>query len=267
MTDDERRDNLLLYVAGALDPAERAEVRAYLATDGVGSAGPLAEARATFAAVGLGVDPVPPSAALRRRVLDGLAPPASRRPSWARRLAVPFATGAVAAAATFALVLLRPPAFLRPTPSSPDPAVAILEQQVRQRDQTIADLQGSVGRERAVVDAVLKSSADVVRLAAQGPQPNAAAWLVWDRPAGRWVLLATHMVPSPPGRTYELWYVTTAGRKVRADTFDVAPDGSATVQTRVPADLGPLAVAAVTDEPVGGSSNPTGNFQLLAKLP
>lgn len=268
MTCDDRRDNLLLYVADALEPADRADLRRHLSTGCAACAGHLAEAEATFAAVGIGAAPVVPSAALRRRVMDGLASPSTRpqRKPWFWRLAIPAAAGALAAAATFALVLTRPPAFLRPAPAA-DPAVAVLREQVRRRDETIADLEARVVREHAVVDAMLKSSADIVRLTNGAAQPTAAAWLVWDRPAGRWVVLADHLTPAPAGKTYELWYVTRAGGKVRAGTFDVAPDGSATIQAKLPNDLGPLAMAAVTDEPAGGTDSPTGQFQLTAKLP
>ena len=266
MTDDERRDNLLLYVAGALDPAERAEVRAALSSGSVETVTLLAEAEATFAAVGLGVATAAPSVALRRRALAVATAP-TRGASWGRRLAGPLATGTLAAAAAFAAVLLRPPAFLRPMPTRPDPAVAALVRQLRERDQTIADLQSRTGRDREVVDALLGTSTDVVRLEGQPSQPDAAALLVWDRSAAVWVLLARHMAPPPPGRTYELWYVTAAGRKVRAETFGVTADGYAAVQAHIPADIGPLALAAVTDEPLGGTNQPTGSFQLLAKLP
>ncbi len=74
------------------------------------------------------------------------------------------------------------------------------------------------------------------------------------------------MKPPPPGREFELWFITPEQKKVPAGTFGVDVDGKAELVVQMPADLGPVALAAITDEPLGGSPQPTGAIQLAGKV-
>jgi hypothetical protein len=106
----------------------------------------------------------------------------------------------------------------------------------------------------------------LVDLASGGPQPRAAGRLLWDQQRDTWHLVATNLAPAPAGRTYELWFITASQAKIAAGTFAVDAGGSGELTVAVPPGIGPLALAAVTDEPAGGVAAPTGSIQLVGKL-
>jgi hypothetical protein len=104
---------------------------------------------------------------------------------------------------------------------------------------------------------VTDSSVNVVSLASSGAKA-ASALMFWDRASNTWSMYA-HNLPVPAaGRTYELWLVTTDGKKIPAGTFDPTPHGTAHVEAKYPLDPDKLAAVAVTEEPVGGVDAPTG---------
>ena len=272
MTCDERRDLFLLYAADALDAAEREELRDHLSSGCVACAGSLAEAEATWAAVPLGLEPVEPAAALRQQLMDRVTAavgPSVRAgyPVW-RWLLPAAAAAAVAAAVTYVAVArqdrqqLAEARFVYNT----DARAVLLQSALADRDQTVEQLRRKLVGQQDLVDALQSPAARLVQLAGVG-QKAASARLVWDPAAGRSVLLATGLTPPPPGRTFELWFITADQRKVRAATFDPAATGGAVVAVPIPLGLQPLAVAAVTDEPAGGSASPTGTIQLAGKAP
>ncbi len=110
------------------------------------------------------------------------------------------------------------------------------------------------------------AAARVVSMSGAGPQPQAAARIFWDEERGIWHVYLANMKPSDPGRTYQLWFITSEQKKVSAGTFDVGRRGSGEIVVRIPAGLGRIAVAAVTEEPSGGAPQPTGAIQLVGKL-
>jgi anti-sigma-K factor RskA len=103
-------------------------------------------------------------------------------------------------------------------------------------------------------------------LEAQDPQPKAAiAHMVWDRDSDRCVVFFDGMKPPPDGKIYELWLVADKPR--RAATFSPDSTGRARVAVTIPADIaGRVSLAAVTDEPVGGTDAPTGSYQLKGAI-
>jgi anti-sigma-K factor RskA len=74
------------------------------------------------------------------------------------------------------------------------------------------------------------------------------------------------VTPPPTGKNYVLWYINTNNTPVRAGSFNVDSMGCAAMTTTIPKDVGTLAVAAVTDEPIGSVGGPTGSIQMVAKL-
>lgn len=106
----------------------------------------------------------------------------------------------------------------------------------------------------------------VVPLAGTESQPGSGARLLWDAQGGQMYFFAHGLAPAGADKDYQLWVVTKGGDKVSVGVFD-AGDGGAAVLTE-PADLPPgdIAAAAVTDEPAGGSPQPTGSFQLLGEF-
>ena len=273
VTCDDRRDLFLLYAADALDPAEREELRRHLSGGCVACAGHLAEAEATWASVALGLEPAVPAAAVRQALMDRVA--SAVRPQagsgslpWRSVFSAAAAAAIVAAAVTYAAVVRQERqalAVARLTYNT-DARAVLLQSALADRDQTVEQLRRKLSGQQDLVAALEDPSARLIELAGAA-QKAASARLVWNPTAGRSVLLATGLAPPPAGRTFELWFITADQRKVRAATFDPDAGGSAVLAVAVPSGLPPLAVAAVTDEPAGGSPAPTGAIQLAGKAP
>jgi anti-sigma-K factor RskA len=77
-------------------------------------------------------------------------------------------------------------------------------------------------------------------------------------------LVATHLPPSPPGRVYEVWLKRAGDADPEPTTalFAVTREGDASVD--VPGSLDDVERVMVTDEPKGGSKQPTGELLLTA---
>ena len=259
-----------LYVADALEADEREELRHHLAAGCVACAGHLAEAEATFAAVPLGMGPVAASPDLLRRVMERIDRPVAARggASFAWRLFPAAAAAAVLAAGLTYAGVNRHDRFALDNARltyNADARAALLRSALEDRDQTLEQLRRELAGQQQLVDALQSAGARVIELAGKG-QPGASARLVWAPAAGRSVLLASHLMAPPPGRTYELWFITGDKRTVPAGTFDVNGSGAATVPVEVPSGLAPLAAAAVSDEPSGGTATPTGHIQLVGQV-
>jgi len=66
-----------------------------------------------------------------------------------------------------------------------------------------------------------------------------------------------HHIPMPKsGRTYQMWLVTPSA-KISAGTFMPSRDGEVMMQANYALPKDSLAAVAVTDEPMGGSAQPT----------
>ncbi len=98
-------------------------------------------------------------------------------------------------------------------------------------------------------------------------QPGAWGRVFWDQENQVWHFYAAGLRPAEPGKTYELWFITADQAKVPAGTFDVNAAGEAVLTVPVPAAIGTIALAAVTDEPAGGVPQPTGSIQLAGPIP
>ena len=80
------------------------------------------------------------------------------------------------------------------------------------------------------------------------------------------ILHAFQMAQAPAGRAYQLWFIRD-GKPVPSITFNADSTGHALVQqVPMPAD-GTITAAAVTEEPAGGSAQPTSPVMLVAPMP
>jgi hypothetical protein len=96
---------------------------------------------------------------------------------------------------------------------------------------------------------------------APGTMPGVTGTLFWNKADGTWTLMASNLKPPAAGKTYELWIINQKGKKIAAGTFTPDAAGNAMHEVPIPADAGPLSLAAVTDEPTGGVQDPTGSIQ------
>ena len=132
------------------------------------------------------------------------------------------------------------------------------------RDSMIAALNSVVRERDAELAAITGPSVSVMDLSSTGVHPPTAR-MFWDRATNRWTLFAHGLAAPKSGRTYELWLVT-AGKKIPAGIFKPGDDGSAVVRATYALEPADLKAIAITDEPDGGVSAPTGSVILAAKV-
>ncbi len=274
MTCEERQDQILLYAAEALEPAERDEVRSHLGSGCPRCAGSLAEAEAILAHLPLALEPVAPSRELRARLLERIRPEGSVAPlekseplhvvpfpearsadRWLDAWLKPAIAAGLAAAAVYGLTALP----LRRERAS-------LETEIAHQAERIRALESSAEQEAETARLLRSREAVVAMLAGSEPQPEAWGRILWDREHGTVRFYTGNLRPPGVGRTYELWLITEGQEKIPAGTFDVDASRTGFLVARVPKEIGKIVLAAVTDEPAGGVPQPTGKIHLLGKL-
>jgi anti-sigma-K factor RskA len=117
---------------------------------------------------------------------------------------------------------------------------------VADRDQLIANLTGP--------------QVAVMSLAATDPR-SPSARMFWDQRHDAWTFVAHNLRMPSQGRVYQLWLVTPSA-KISAGMFMPRANGDAVVRATYRLDAGALAAVAVTDEPEGGSAQPTSSPML-----
>lgn len=131
---------------------------------------------------------------------------------------------------------------------------ADLKEQLRKESAASAEL--------AQVNSVLSSpSPRVLQLEGQEPAPGSSATIYWDVQGNRWVVTAD-LPPAPEGKVYQLWFVTSQA-KISAGLIHPDQSGHGFIALQFPPDIGPLAAAAITLEPEGGSEQPTSAIYVL----
>lgn len=126
-----------------------------------------------------------------------------------------------------------------------------LARQLQTAQQTIAQMQAPTTR--------------VLALQGQAA-PQASAKVFWDTTRHEWVMQVFNLPAAPTEMDYQLWYVTKDA-KLSAAVFQPDARGRAELRLSLPSGVAEkLAATAVTLEPRGGSSQPTGKFYLLAQI-
>ncbi|HET8624002.1 MAG TPA: anti-sigma factor [Gemmatimonadales bacterium] len=256
--DTELRDLAAAYVLGALAPEEARAFEAYLASSPEARR-EVAEYRETAALLALGGDERRPPPELRARVQAAVAATrerplrVERRSPWR-----PIAWVGLAAAVLAAVGLGARTRSLGRELAARDSTIAELERRVDELGQGVFDRD-------AILAAVLSRDVRLVQLTASG-NPDPAIQIFWDTARNTALVNAIRLKPPPTGRTYQLWWIRD-GKPVPSVTFDVRPDGAGLVRgVSVPSD-GVLSAAAVTEEPSGGSQQPTSPILLVGTLP
>jgi anti-sigma-K factor RskA len=122
-------------------------------------------------------------------------------------------------------------------------------------------LQAEIAARDSVLRAIGARDVTVLNLTSGSTAPSGR--MFWDRARGSWTFLAQNLPPLQPGRTYQLWIVTNKA-KISAGTFEPR-NGEATVSAQLVL-TEPLAAVAVTEEPAGGTLQPTGATVIAATL-
>ncbi len=123
-------------------------------------------------------------------------------------------------------------------------------------DSAYQVLDSRIAEQQATIDALTGPGVKVINAAAAGVRKPFAR-MFWDQPANKWTFVAYDLPANAPGRTYQLWLITKDQQKVSAGTFAAAPDGRAFVRATYALPSDSLVAIAVTDEPAGGSKQPS----------
>ncbi|MGH7591056.1 MAG: anti-sigma factor domain-containing protein [Gemmatimonadales bacterium] len=95
--------------------------------------------------------------------------------------------------------------------------------------------------------------------------PEPGIEFFWNKKAHSALLYAFNLPASAKGRTYQLWIIQ-GDKQIPSITFDAGSDGRVLVpKVTMPADT-PFDALAVTDEPTGGSKEPTTPVLLVASF-
>ena len=259
-----------LYALGALGKAERSRFEAHLeaSLDCVREVKSLLPVAHLLPQTAVPVDPPP---ALRERVLREVAgwtppepapaqsPPAASKKSGLGPLFWLVALLLVAVAGgggSYVAALHRDIADLQADAQSANTRADILE-----LEATVAGLEAA--RRDEVIAIAIDPTVRSLALAGQPLAPVGTGRALWTE-SGLMAFLATGLPPPPEGQTYQLWFVTPEAAPVPAALLLPEAGGSATVTLQIPEGVTPAAMA-VTIEPAGGASQPTGDVYLLSE--
>jgi anti-sigma-K factor RskA len=244
VTDHQWSELAAPYALGALPPDERERFAAHLAE----CAACRGEVQALREVAVLLPDAAPvatPPTGLRDRILREAR---QVRPIGHRRAPiVPWlaAAASLVLAVGFGYVYLRERAALQQTSAA-----------------LAAKTDSLVARDSLIVT-IFSPDVATAALAATGKPPSAR--LYWNPSRHRVVMAVFDLPPAPAGRTYQLWAIAQGSKPVSLGVFNTAADGRLTMAMDVPVGLA-FEVTAVTEEPAGGSPQPTQTPFLQGKM-
>jgi anti-sigma-K factor RskA len=128
---------------------------------------------------------------------------------------------------------------------------------------------GELSKEAAVwkdqIDNIVSPRSRVISMIGE-ESPLANAKVVWDTKARQWAVYVFDLPAPPADKEYQLWYVTGTS-KISAAVFRTDEQGRAVLKLAPPPEaLTGLTATAVTLEPKGGSTQPTGKFYIKAVI-
>lgn len=133
------------------------------------------------------------------------------------------------------------------------------ELRTRLADATVAQqsLASGMASRDSLIAALTGPQVEIVQLSATGDLAPSAR-MFWDRATSRWTLVGHDLGAPPEGRTYQLWLITTtSAAPISAGTFSPDSTGAAIHTATYPLARDALVAIAVSEEPSGGSDQPT----------
>lgn len=262
-TPEQLRDMATAYVLGTLSDADARAFAAWLESSPEGQR-EVAEVRELLPVLASALDGPRPAASLRSRVIAHATqstrapqPSVVAKPIRPAR-PLPAAWIALAASLVALIGISVSHVRLRADLSARDSAVTELRQQLVTSDQA-----------RSATEATLKQlldpSVSLTRLTAQGGAAPEIRFF-YSRANRTAIASAAGLAPNAAGRVYQLWFIPKAGAPIPSVTFTVDAEGKALITNIDLPEGQELAAAAVTDEPTGGSAQPTTTPFLVGTL-
>lgn len=243
------------YALGTLDPDEQRALEAHL-SGCTSCRQAVDEYRAVTELLAYGVPAKQPPPELRDRVLQAARASAPRgrgttdpeRPVRRGR----SAAVALLAAASVVLASVTTIGYVRERQAR-DAAEAEL---ARTTDE-LARVTDELSERQDLVETFLGAAGSAARLTSAEADPSIR--LFWNQQRNSLLVAAFGLPPAGAGRTYQLWGIPEGQPPVSLGTFNTDASGQTTVVLEVPAevDVADSDVSAVTDEPAGGSPQPT----------
>jgi len=239
MVHDDYKEMIPVHALSALDASEEGALNEHLA-DCAECRRDLAEWEATAASLALTASPAEPSPRVRKNVLAQIR-------SESASSVVPFTSpqrsvwqrfGTIAAVILFAALIVT---------------TIVLWQQNR-----------ALRRQNEFFQLLTAPGSRVAELSGTSEATGATAKLAYDK-NGRALLIADGLPRAPEGKEYQLWFIVD-NKPLPGKTF--APDsrGHGQIHDQVPEAARKQAIFAITLEPAGGRSAPTGAIYLRSEL-
>lgn len=265
---EELRELIVLRAAGTLEPADESAVRTHLDAGCPVCAAEMAAALATVQMLPFALEQETPSPMAKARLMAAVrAESGSQAGRPAAAATRPAVRAGLAAAAVLVVVALS--AIIVRQQQSIEAGrtlTASLTEQLERQGRELVSLTRQVRAARDSIRFVSSPGVLTVDLTGQGDRARTAARIFWDRARDSWQLYADNLPTPAAGRTYQLWLVTDAGVKISAGIFEPSPESPATGTVAVPPGSGTVVAAAITDEPSGGSPQPTTQPFLIGKI-
>lgn len=269
MTHDELRQSLEAWAVGALRPTDATEVERHLSTCETCRelAAPLLLVPVALASA---APDAAPSNAVRERLASRIGAvradipaPAPVRPP--RRAPAVFPWLAAAAALLVAAVLGWDGIRLRGRIAELTRALEQERTASAAAEARLALLQRASDQQRSAFAVLVAPDVARIDLAGQPEAPGARGRAFWSRSRGM-VFSATALPPPPPGRTYQVWVVTSQPAPISAGLVQPDSGGFVNAVFATPPDIPQPVAVAVTLEPAGGVPSPTGPKVLVGMV-
>lgn len=239
MTHDEMNELYELYVLGALEPVQTAEMDEHVDTRCPYCLEHLRDAVVLASAMSGLADDLTPPARLRQRILAAVKPE-TKRTGWL------FVVAGLSAAC-LALVILA----------------SWFGISIRSYRAEIADLQAQRNQLQEALEILSKPETRSVQFGLLNNQPRGRVFVNRNRGL---IFVGTQLPQLAKNRTFQLWLIPTSGAPESAGVFQSSAAGDSVDVQTTPIDTTRIRAVAVSVEPQGGSLAPTTTPILVVPL-
>ncbi|MGH1362512.1 MAG: anti-sigma factor [Calditrichia bacterium] len=262
-----------LYALGALEGQEKSSFEMLLELQDPEAVELFAEMQAVTIAICEEIEPLTPTAAIKRNLLDIVEPtanpekPPSRKASSKKATVTPIQTAnrwkqfSLAATAIAAMLIMALGYFIYQLQTE----ISQLRSQVAISGKLIERLEGDLAEGNRLLTIACAPGLGILAFNGFEGTPDGARGNVLFTPElGRALVVVSEMPQAAEGKDYQVWMLE-GSQPIDAGLLKVNSEGQATLNIdTIPEDV--LSAFAVTVEPKGGSPLPTGDMLFLATV-